>query len=250
MKTFLKHLVIDYKVGLRDRTLLLMSYLFPLTFFLFMGFVMTEMEPEYKDIMYPSMLLFSLLTSTVIIVPNVVANNRETGIYRSFKIYGVRRVSIIFLSMISNLINFLIVSLIITILSGLYFKVSMPNGLKEWLYLVFVMILAWLVFITLAILIGNVVKNSKHVILYSQLIYLPSILLGGIMMDVKQLPQSIRNISYIMPSSHAMGLINNWTYHRGEVFNSSISTIILLILGLSLLGMNFITFKYDNQNSK
>jgi len=250
MKTFLRHLIIDYKIGLRDRTLFLMSYLFPLTFFLFMGFVMTEMQPEYKEIMYPSMLLFSLLTSTIIIIPQIIANNRETGIYRSFKIYGVRRVSIIFLSMISNLINFVVVSLIITLLSGLYFKVAMPNGLIEWLSLVLVMLLAWLVFVSIAFFIGNIVKNSKHVVLYSQLIYLPSILLGGIMVDLQQLPLSIRNFAYTMPSSHAMNLISNWTYNRGEGFDSSISTFVLIVLGFIFLGLNFITFKYDNQNSK
>lgn len=250
MKTFFKHLLIDYKISLRDRTLLLMSYLFPLTFFLFMGFVMTSVNPTYKEIMFPSMLLFSLLTATVLIVPNIIVANRETGIYRSFKIYGIKRKSVISLIIISNFINVLVVSIIIGLISGLYFKVAMPQGFKEWISLIFAMVLVWFVFISLAIFLGNIVKNSKHVVMYTQLVFLPSILLGGVMINIDILPDTMQKISMILPTSHAMNIISEWSYGYQVIMNSVLSVIVLIAMGIIFIILDFITFKYDNQTSK
>ncbi|QVK18605.1 ABC transporter permease [Mycoplasmatota bacterium] len=248
MKNFLKHLKIDYKISIRDRTLFLMSYLFPLTFFFFMGLVMTSVNPSYKAILFPSMLMFSILTSTVLIVPNVIVSNRETGIYRSFKIYGIQKRSIIALTIISNLINILIVSLVIGFASAFVFKVSMPNGLKEWGLLLVSVFLVWFSSITIAILLGNVVKNSKHTVMYTQLIFLPSILLGGVMIEVKTLPTIMQSIAMIFPTTHAMNMISVWSYHQETTIQAIVSMIILIILGLLFLVLDFVLFRYDHKN--
>lgn len=245
MKNFLRHLKIDYKISIRDRTLFLMSYLFPLTFFFFMGLVMTSVNPDYKAYLFPSMLMFSILVSTVLIIPNVIVSNRETAIYRSFKIYGIQKHSIIALIIISNFINILIVSLIIGLVSAFIFKVSMPNGLNEWGLLLLSVFLIWFTLITIAIFLGNVVKNSKHTVMYSQLIFLPSILLGGVMIEVKTLPTIMQSIAKIFPTTHAMNMISVWSYHQETAMTAVLSMFVLIVLGLTFLVLDFVSFKYD-----
>lgn len=248
MKTFFKHLLIDYKMSVRDRTLFLMSYLFPLVFFFFMGTVMTSINPGFKEILFPSMILFTMLTSTVLIVPNVIVTNRENGIYRSYKIYGIKKASIVYLTYLSNLLNNIVVAIIIGLFSGLVFKVDMPKGFSEWLLFIVIGFMVWFTFITLAVLLGNLIKNSKHVVLYAQIIYLPSILLGGLMLDIRDLPENIRSLTYIFPTSHAMNMFNHWSYHREVLTNSFISMGVLIVFSLLFMFLDLKLFKYDYHN--
>jgi ABC-2 type transport system permease protein len=49
----------------RDRTLLLMTYLFPLGFYGFLGVFMTEMNPSSSTVMIPGMAVFAMLAAAM-----------------------------------------------------------------------------------------------------------------------------------------------------------------------------------------
>ena len=75
--------------GIRNRTLLLMNYLLPLGFYLMMGFVMPEINPEFRAVLVPAMVVFAILAATLLGLPDPLVNAREAGIFRSYKINGV-----------------------------------------------------------------------------------------------------------------------------------------------------------------
>jgi ABC-2 type transport system permease protein len=53
-------------------------------------------------------------------------------------------------------------------------------------------------------LIGVAAANSRSTILLGQLFYLPSIMLGGMMVPAAALPPVLARVSLLLPASHAM----------------------------------------------
>ena len=55
MNAFANHFAFEFRTGLRNKTLLLMNYLFPLGFYLMMGFSWPQINPPFRETMIPAM---------------------------------------------------------------------------------------------------------------------------------------------------------------------------------------------------
>ncbi len=83
MIAFSNHFAFDFRTGIRNRSLLLLNYLFPLAFYFMMGFVMTEINPGFREILLPSMVIFAILTAAILGLPDPLVQARDAGIFRS-----------------------------------------------------------------------------------------------------------------------------------------------------------------------
>ena len=95
MKAFLHHLAYDFKTGVRDRSKLLMFYLFPLAFFFLVSGFMTQINPFFKDTMLPAMIMFAVMSAALLSLPGSLVQARESGVFRSYRINGVPQGSIL-----------------------------------------------------------------------------------------------------------------------------------------------------------
>jgi ABC-2 type transport system permease protein len=93
----------------------------------------------------------------------------------------------------STIFHTLIVSAII-ILTVPIFGGLLP---QNWLAFVLITLLAAVVFGTIGMLIGVIATNGRSVVLYSQMIFLPSMLLGGLMLPIEILPEAFQPIAAI-----------------------------------------------------
>ena len=98
MNAFINHFAFEFRTGIRNKTLLLMNYLFPLGFYLMMGFIMVEINPLFQEDIIPAMVVFAILAATLLGIPDPLVNARENGIFRSYKINGVPSLSILVIS--------------------------------------------------------------------------------------------------------------------------------------------------------
>ena len=69
MTAFSTHFSFEFKTGLRNSSAMLMNYLFPLAFYGMMGVVMVSINPGFKDLLLPSMVVFAVMVSTVLGLP-------------------------------------------------------------------------------------------------------------------------------------------------------------------------------------
>ena len=76
MSAFLHHFLYDFRTGLRDKSLLLMNYLFPLGFYILMGLLMTGLNPTFAPTMIPAMILVAMMACTLLGLPNPVVELR------------------------------------------------------------------------------------------------------------------------------------------------------------------------------
>src|SRR5512137_10049 len=95
MNAFLNHFSFEFRTGVRNRQLLLMNYLFPLGFYLLMGFIMPSINPLFLGTLIPALVVFAVLASTLLGIPDPLVTARENGIFRSYKINGVPSISIL-----------------------------------------------------------------------------------------------------------------------------------------------------------
>jgi ABC-2 type transport system permease protein len=108
--------------------------------------------------------------------------------------------------------------------------------------------LSFLTFAGVGVLIGVASSTTNLCILVSQLLYIPSILLGGIMVPSSAMPAVFRKIGLLLPASHVMRLFDSLAYGRGPLPAGS-----LAVLGASI-GLSFLLagrlFQWDARSAQ
>jgi ABC-2 type transport system permease protein len=245
MSAFTNHFLFEFKTGIRNPSAMLMLYLLPLGFYAAMGFIMVEINPSFKELIIPAMIIFAIMSSMILGFPTGVVEAREGGIYRSYKINGIPALSILVIPALSIGFHGLISSTFIAVTAGPLFEAAMP---VNWLALALISLLAVFTFSTLGMLIGVVSSSSRAVVLWSQLIYLPSILLGGMMIPLSLIPEAFQKFSGLLPSTYAMQAFLGYAYQQETVIEPWVSVLVLLTSGILALGLSIFLFNWDSRN--
>jgi ABC-2 type transport system permease protein len=211
-----------------------------------MGTVMTAINPIFKDTMLPAMAIFTVMTGNILSLPNPLVESREAGIYRSFKINGVPAVSILAIPMLTSVFHSLIAAAIIAVTAAPLFKAVPP---ANWLAFALITVLTALTCGALGALIGVVSRDARATVLFSQLIFLPSMLLGGLMVPLDLLPASARPISMLLPTSHAMQAYLGFAYAQPTLVNPAMAVAVLATSAVLAMGFAIFLFSWDNKNS-
>jgi ABC-2 type transport system permease protein len=245
MTAFANHFAFEFKTGLRNPSHLLLNYLFPLGFYVVMGLVMTQINPLFTDAMVPAMIIVAALSSAVLGLPGTLVEAREAGVYRSFKINGVPALSILSIPVVTAMFQVLIVAGIITLTAPL-FKGVLP---VSWGSFALVTVAMAFCFGGLGALIGVVSSDSRSTVLFSQLIFLPAMLLGGLMVPLDLLPASVRPASALLPATHAMQAYQGLAFGQATVLNPVGSLLVLLSGGILAFGLAIYLFRWDSRNA-
>jgi ABC-2 type transport system permease protein len=106
---------------------------------------------------------------------------------------------------ISAFIHIFIVSIAIYITAPIFFKADYPQNI-----LIYFLLLAFfiLVCIGIGIVIGLFAKKTSTATMLGQIVFLPSILLGGIMFDASMLPSALNKINQILPATQAFKILS------------------------------------------
>jgi ABC-2 type transport system permease protein len=247
MTAFTNHFGFEFRTGIRNRSLLLLNYLFPLAFYLMMGFVMTEINPLFRDVLLPAMIIFAIYAAAILGLPEPLVQARDTGIFRSYKINGVPKLNILAIPSLTTSLHLIIVAIVITVTAPLLFDAPAP---QNWLNFVLVFLVTLFACAGLGVLIGIISPNSRATILFSQLLFLPSMLIGGLMITYSMLPRAAQIAAQLLPSTHAMNAFQGLAMGRTADFSPWGSVIVLFAGGLMAFGLAFFLFRWDNQHTK
>jgi ABC-2 type transport system permease protein len=245
MTAFVHHLQYDFFNGLRDRSLLLMNYLFPLAMFLLFGGLMSGINPTFRETLIPAMIIIAIMTSTLLGMPNPIVSSRELGIFRSFKINGVPAASLISIPVLSSLLHMVLVSVIIILAGVPLFNANLP---VNWGYFILIGLAAVFAMSGIGMLIGVISSNSRSTILISQLFFVPSMMLSGMVVPGNTLPVGMQRISMLLPATHAMNAWRSLAFGQPAVIDPLWSILALLVGGLIAFGLAVILFQWDSHN--
>ena len=245
MNAYAFHFLFELRTGVRNKTLLLMNYLFPLGVFLLIGGIMPGINPLFRDVLVPGMVTFAILGVALLGLPDPLVTARESGILRSYKINGVPAWSLLLIPAQTTLLHLTVTATIITLISTLLFNAPAP---LHWGSFFLVYVSLAVACLGLGVLFGVIAPNTRTTIFYSQAIFLPSMLIGGVMLPYDMLPASVQAVARVLPSTHGMNAFAGLAMDQAAAFNPWLSVGVLWATGLLAFALARLLFSWDSRN--
>ena len=200
MTAFLYSLLLQWRLDIRSKSLLITCYLVPLLFFFMMGGIFTSFLPETKSTLIASMTVMGVSMGTLIGVPPSLSEVFGSDIKKVYRANGVP-LGLSFLTMLfSAFLHLLLLSVLLYCLAPILFEAEPPeNPAVFWGTLP--------IFIITSLCVGGILglffKDQSKLTMVSQLVFLPSIMLSGILFPSDLLPQALAFAGNFFPATWA-----------------------------------------------
>lgn len=204
MNGFLYSTALQWRLDLRSRTMLIACYAVPLAFFAFMGAIFTSVMPGSRETLIPSMTVFAVSMGALIGLPPSLAEIYGSDIRRAYQANGVPLGAGLAAASLSALTHLLIMSGIICLTGPVLFDAPLPEDPAAYSVGLVVFTAASLGY---ASIIGLVVKDANSTSLLSILVFLPSIMLSGIMFPASMLPDGLQDAGNVFPATWGFRLL-------------------------------------------
>lgn len=198
MTGFLYSLTLQWKLDIRSKSLLVTYYIVPLIFFLLMGGIFTSIMPEMGSTLIQSMIVMSVSMGAFLGLPPSLIETYGSDIKKIYKANGVPIHLGLVTMVLSAFLHLMITCMVILLLAPILFKTNLPSQFH-----LFFLALAIYIFVSLSIgsILGLTVKNQAKLTMIAQLVFLPSIMLSGIMFPITLLPDFLQVIGRLSPAS-------------------------------------------------
>lgn len=226
MSAFLYGVAIQWKLDIRNKGVLLTYYVIPLVFFAFMGSIFTSIDPAAKDTLIQSMTVFGVTMGAILGAPIPLLELYSSEIKKAYKVGGIPLWVASINNFISALIHLFIMSFVIFFIAPLAFEATIPSNIPLYFFSLTIFIIVCL---AVGTVLGLSIKSTSKLTMASQFIFLPSIMLGGIMFPIDLLPKALVTVGKIFPATWGFKLMTN------EVFDIKLLIPLVLILIASIL---------------
>ena len=198
MNGFLYSLTLQWKLDIRSKSLLVTYYIVPLIFFLLMGGIFTSVMPDMGSTLIQSMIVMSVSMGAFLGLPPSLIETYGSDIKKIYKANGVPIHLGLVTMVLSAFLHLMITCMVILLLAPILFKANLPSQFP-----LFFLALAIYIFVSLSIgsILGLTVNNQAKLTMIGQLVFLPSIMLSGIMFPISLLPDFLQVIGRLFPAS-------------------------------------------------
>ena len=197
MNCFLYSLVLQWKLDIRRKSLLVTFYIVPLIFFLIMGGIFTTVIPEMGSTLIQSMIVMSVSMGAFLGLPPSLVEIYGSDIKKIYNANGVPIYLGLVTILLSAFVHLMMTCIVILLLAPILFKASLPTQLP-----IFLLSLTIYIIVSLSIgcILGLTLKNQAKLTMLAQLVFLPSIMLSGIMFPISLLPDFLQVIGLVFPA--------------------------------------------------
>ena len=231
MGAFFYGVSLQWKLDIRSKTLLVTCYVVPLVFFAIMGGIFTSVMPESRNTLIQSMTVFGVTMGALIGLPPSLVEIYGSDIKKIYKANGVPLWLGFALTNLSAFIHLFCMSLLLYIAAPMVFDAAIPAN-PGWY---FACLAVWIVVsLSVASVIGLAVKDQAKTSMVSILVFLPSIMLSGIMFPIELLPKALETVGKIFPASWGYRLLSE-TGFRLETLLPLLSIFLIAALACAVL---------------
>lgn len=221
MGAFFYNLVVQWKLDIRNRGVVVTYYVVPLVFYLFMGGIFTSIMPEAYETLIQSMTVFGVTMGSMLGSPAMLVETYGSDIKKAYQVGGVPLWTAAAVNFLSAFLHLMLMSLFIYGTAPLIFDAVLPERIGAY-FLSLALFIA--VSLCLATLLGLCIKSSSKLTMAGQLFFLPSVMLSGIMFPTDMLPEILGYVGKALPAT--------WGY--AAMCEPSFS-LLLPMLGIGLL---------------
>lgn len=224
MSAFLYGVALQWKLDLRNKGILLTYYVVPLLFFCFMGGIFTSINPTAKDTLIQSMTIFGVTMGAILGTPTPLVELYGSEIKKAYEVGSIPLWVGAANNFLSAFIHIFLMSLLIFFIAPIAFHAKIPENLTFYF-------ISLIIFIMVCLAVGTVLgllfKNTSKLTMVSQLIFLPSIMVSGIMFPSTMLPRAFQDIGKIFPAT--------WGFEMMKQNNMKFTTLfpLLIIIAIS-----------------
>ena len=230
MGAFLYAISLQWKLDIRSKTIFITCYIVPLLFFAIMGEIFTSVMPESKYTLIQSMTVFGVTMGSFIGLPPSLVEIYSSDINKVYKANGVPLYLGLVLTNISAYIHLFIMSILLYITAPFFFHAEIPEhpGIYFASLTIFIA-----VSLCIASIIGLAIKDQAKTSMISIIVFLPSVMLSGIMFPIELLPKAFERIGKVFPASWGYKLMADHTIR----FENLLPLIIILTLAICICRM-------------
>ncbi len=226
MSAVLYGVTLQWKQDIRSKTMLITCYLLPLMFFFFMGGIFTSIVPESRHTLIQSMTIFGVSMGALVGLPPSLVEIYGSDIKKVYQANGVPLFLGVVTNFISAFLHLLIMCVIIYVIAPITFNATPPINLPFYIGSLIAFIAATL---SIGCILGLLVKNISKLTMISQIIFLPSIMLSGIMFPSNMLPRALEYAGRIFPATWGYRLMTN------DDFNLALYIPLIMIFVISVM---------------
>lgn len=230
MNAFLYGVALQWKLDIRSKSLLVTCYLVPLIFFALMGGIFTSITPEMKATLIQTMTVMGVSMGAFTGMPPSILETYRSDIKKVYQANGVPLYLSLISMFLSTFTHLFLMCIILLLIAPLAFDAALPANLP-----LYFLSLAIFMAVSLSVgsILGLLVKNHSKLTMISQLIFLPSIMLSGIMFPIDLLPRSLQLIGKAFPASWGYALMLD----NGFQLKNIGCLLVLLLASLMLSGL-------------
>jgi len=225
MGAFVYGVILQWKLDLRNKGILLTYYVVPLVFFGFMGAIFSSINPSAKDTLIQTMTIFGVTMGAILGSPTPLVELYGSEIKKAYKVGNIPLWVVAVNNFISAFIHLLIMSLIIFIIAPIVFKAKVPENLG-----LYFSSLSLFIIVSLGVgtMLGLFITSTSKLTMASQFIFLPSLMLSGIMFPVNLLPKILEIFGAIFPATWGFQIMTSY------VFDMKLYIPLVMILFISI----------------
>ncbi len=239
MKALTYSILLQLKLDVRNKNVLSAYYILPIVLYLVIGAIFIEVNPMYKDMMVSSMQILAISLAAFLGTPAPILNFFTSDAKKTYKVGNINLIVIILTTYISAMAHMTVVSSFIYGTAPLIFGVKRPN-------LNFEYVLWVIIFMSICTVIGMFIglfsKNNASMTMTSQLLFLPSMLLSGILLPVQLLPDILQNFGKVLPATHGLEILIG---SENLTFEMVLPLIVLAIIAVTALIVRFKQIQID-----
>ncbi|KOS68180.1 ABC transporter [Lysinibacillus contaminans] len=233
MSAFLYGIGLQWKLDFRSKGILLTYYIIPLIFFLFMGGIFTSIDPNAYKTLIQSMTVFGVTMGAIIGTPTSLVEFYNSDIRKAYRVGGVPLWTGAVNNFISGLIHLSIMSIILFFIAQIVFDASVPSNLFRYFVTLELFIITSL---SVGVILGLFVKSTSKLTMVSQLVFLPSVMLSGIMFPIDMLPNFMQMIGKVFPATWGYLNLSANQWEMMSMFPFMLTILIALLLCTWRLG--------------
>lgn len=226
--------ILQWKLDIRSRSLLVTCYMVPLLFFLLMGGIFTSVMPQMKETLAQSMLVMGVSMGALIGFPPSLVETYGSDVKKMYQAGGVPLSFGLTAMFLSAFIHLMLMSAIILVLAPFLFDAALPGNLP-----VFFLSLAIYTAVSLGLgsVLGLAVKSQSRLTMLAQLAFLPSIMLSGIMFPLEFLPKTLQTAGRIFPGAWGYRLLLDGGLTLSNLWYFALMTVLSVTVCAFLLNM-------------
>ena len=215
MTAYFAFIRINLKLALREKSVLIFGYLFPLLFFLGFAEFMGDGAASGMTRIVSIVLVFGLLGNGLFGAGIRAVAEREAGILRRFKVAPISPAPILVASLVSGWLLYM--PSVLTIVGIACFRYGMPFP-NRWLSLLALASIGCVAMRSIGLVVAAVANSVNESNILVQLLYMPMLFISGATFPISAMPSAMQITAQFLPSAYLNTGIQRVIIRQDNIF--------------------------------